>query len=238
MARPQSASDAYPESAVSLVGAAAVSLSRAAEAGSTDPPAPGRAERADKARNRARILAAAAEAFAERGIETQMDDVAARAGLGVGTLYRHFATKEALMAALMERRFEQILEVTRRGIEREDGEPFEVFADVLREGAEVAASDAAAQDALMRVGVISSNVASIQLELRDAIQILIDRAQQAGTLRSDVSAVDISMIMCGMSATMSVDEWDWHRYMELVLDGLRAGAQRSGADQVRVTRGA
>ena len=167
-----------------------------------------------------------------------MDDVAARAGLGVGTLYRHFATKEALMAALMERRFEQILEVTRRGIEREDGEPFEVFADVLREGAEVAASDAAAQDALMRVGVISSNVASIQLELRDAIQILIDRAQHAGTLRSDVSAVDISMIMCGMSATMSVDEWDWHRYMELVLDGLRAGAQRSGADQVRVTRGA
>lgn len=232
MARPQSASDAGPGSAVSLVGAAAVSLARDAEAGVADPPAPGRAERADKARNRARILAAAAEAFAERGIETQMDDVAARAGLGVGTLYRHFATKEALMAALMERRFEQILEVTRLGIEREDGEPFEVFADVLREGAEVAAADAAAQDALMRVGVISSNVASIQLELRDAIQILIDRAQQAGTLRSDVSAVDISMIMCGMSATMSVDEWDWHRYMELVLDGLRAGAQRSGVDQV------
>ena len=58
------------------------------------------------------------------------------------------------------------------------------------------------------------------------MQVLIDRAQQAGTMRSDVSAVDISMIMCGMSATMSVDEWDWHRYMELVLDGLRAGAQR------------
>ena len=218
MSRPQSASDAGLGSAVSLA--------RAAEAGSADPPAPRRAERADKARNRARILAAASEAFAERGVETQMDDVAARAGLGVGTLYRHFATKEALMVALMERKFEQILEVTRRGIEREDGEPFEVFADVLREGAEVAAADAAAQDALMRVGdVISSDVVSIQLELRAAMQVLIDRAQQAGTMRSDVSAADISMIMCGMSATMSVGEWDWRRYLELVLDGLRAGAQ-------------
>src|ERR1700722_12230241 len=124
------------------------------QSSSVDPPARERAERADKARNRARILAAASAAFAERGIETQMDDVAAapRAGLGVGTLYRHFATKEALMVALLERKFEQILEVTRRGIEREDGEPFEVFADVLREGAEVAATDAAAQDALRRVG--------------------------------------------------------------------------------------
>src|ERR1700734_2572639 len=109
---------------------------------SVDPPVRERTERADKARNRARILAAASEAFAEQGVETQMDDVAARAGLGVGTLYRHFATKEALMAALLERKFEQVLEVARRVIEREDGEPFEIFADVLREGAEVAAADA------------------------------------------------------------------------------------------------
>jgi AcrR family transcriptional regulator len=171
-------------------------------------------------------LAAAAEAFAERGVETQMDDVAARAGLGVGTLYRHFATKEALTAALMGRKFEQIIEVVRRGIEREDGEAFELFADVLREGAEVTAADAAAQDALMRVGGTWSDVVPIQLELQAAMQTLMDRAQQAGTMRSDVSAADISMIMCGMSATMSVDEWDWHRYLEIVLDGLRAGAQR------------
>jgi AcrR family transcriptional regulator len=224
MSRPQSAVDADLGSVVSLA--------RAAGTSSADPPAPGRAERADKARNRARILAAASDAFAERGVETQMDDVAARAGLGVGTLYRHFATKEALMAALMGRRFEQILEVTRRGIEREDGEAFEVFADVLREGAEVAAADAAAQDALMRVvDVISSDVVSIQLELQDAMQVLIDRAQQAGTMRCDFSAADISMIMCGMSATMSVGEWDWHRYLELVLDGLRAGAQRPAAQR-------
>ena len=194
---------------------------------STTSPLPGgRAERADKARNRTAILAAASEAFAERGVETQMDDVAARAGLGVGTLYRHFSTKEALMVALVERKFLLILEVTRRGIEREDGEPFEVFADVLREGAEVAAADAAAQDALMRVGdVVWSDVVPKQLELLAATQVLMDRAQAAGTMRSDISAADISMIMCGLSATMSVGEWDWRRYLELALDGLRARAQ-------------
>src|ERR1700734_45268 len=217
MSSPQSSSDSGHGSTASLANGS--------EVGSGDPPARGRAERADKARNRARILAAASEAFAERGIETQMDDVAARAGLGVGTLYRHFATKEALMVALLERKFEQILEVTRRGIEREDGEPFEVFADVLREGAEVAATDAAAQDALMRVGdAVWSDVESIQLELRAATQVLMDRAQAAGTMRSDISAGDISMIMCGLSATMSVGEWDWRRHLELTLDGLRAGA--------------
>jgi AcrR family transcriptional regulator len=215
-----------PQSALDPRLASAASVARAAETGSADTSTRGRAERADKTRNRARILAAASEAFAERGVEAQMDDVAARAGLGVGTLYRHFATKEALMVALMKRKFEQILEVTRRGIEREDGEPFEVFAEVLREGAEVAAADAAAQDALRRVGdVIWSEVMPTQLELLAATQILMDRAQAAGTMRDDISAADISMIMCGLSATMSVGEWDWRRYLELALDGLRTGAR-------------
>jgi AcrR family transcriptional regulator len=203
--------------------------SSGASSSATDPQppprsaAPERVERADKARNRARILAAASEAVAEQGVETQMDDIAARAGLGVGTLYRHFATKEALMVALVERKFELILEVTQRGIERTDGEPFEILADVLREGAAVAAADAAAQDALTRAGtVIWSAIEPTLLDLRAATQVLIDRAQRAGTMRTDVSAQDMPMIMCGVSATMSVSEWDWRRYLELVLDGLRA----------------
>jgi AcrR family transcriptional regulator len=194
---------------------------------SAEQPTRERAERADKARNRARILAAASEAFAERGVEAQMDDVAVRAGLGVGTLYRHFATKEALMVALMQRKFEQILEVVRRGIERDDGEPFEIFADTLREGAGVTSADAAAQDALMRVGGREwPEIVPVQVELEAATQVLIDRAQAAGTMRSDVSAADISMIMCGICATMSAAEWDWHRHLELSLDGLRADAAR------------
>jgi AcrR family transcriptional regulator len=192
-------------------------------------PRPGvRSERADKARNRARIIAAASAAFAERGVETQMDDVAARAGLGVGTLYRHFATKEALIVALATRKFEQILEVAREGVAREDGEPFEVFCDVMRRGSAVAAADAVAQDALARVGDVAwSAVQSVRSELESTTQVLMDRAQQAGSMRPDFSAGDIPMLMCGVSATMSSDEWDWRRYLELMLDGLRTQTRAS-----------
>jgi AcrR family transcriptional regulator len=187
---------------------------------------PERPERADKARNRVRILAAASEAFAECGIDTQMVDVAARAGVGVGTLYRHFATKEALMVALVERKFERILEVTQRGVDRTDGEPFEVFADVMREGSAVAAADVAAQHALMRAGdVIWTGVEPTLRVLQAATQILVDRAQLAGTMRPDVSAADVPMLMCGLSATMAMRDWDWRRYLEIMLDGLRASAR-------------
>lgn len=217
-----------PQSAPETDQPSATSSTAAVLGGPGDPPALGRPERADKARNRARILAAASVAFAERGVEAQMDDIAARAGLGVGTLYRHFATKEALMVALLDRKFEQILEVARRGIERQDGEPFEVLAQVLREGAEVTAADVAAQDALMRVrDVVWPEVSATQSELLAATQVLVDRAQAAGTMRSDVSADDISMIMCGLSATMSAGVWDWRRHLELALDGLRATARQT-----------
>jgi AcrR family transcriptional regulator len=189
----------------------------------TGTPATARAVRADKARNRARILSAASEAFAEGGVDTQMDDVAARAGLGVGTLYRHFATKEALMVALVERKFEQILAVVRAGIERDDADPFDILADTLRQGADVAAADAAAQAALTRAGdVIWDGVAPVLAELEAATQVLVERAQAAGTLRCDMSAADVPMIMCGVSATMAVPEWDWRRYLDMVLDGMRA----------------
>jgi AcrR family transcriptional regulator len=182
-----------------------------------------RGERADKARNHTRILAAASEAFAEGGIDTPMDAIAARAGVGVGTVYRHFATKEALMVAMVQRKFELILEVTRRGVETGTGEPFEVFANVLREGTDVASADAAAQDALMRAGdVIWEGVAPVLVELRATTQVLIDRAQAGGTMRLDVSAADVPMIMCGVSATMASDAWDWRRHLEIMLDGLRA----------------
>jgi AcrR family transcriptional regulator len=183
---------------------------------------PAKAERADKARNRARILEAAACAFSESGTDTQMDDIAARAGLGVGTLYRHFATKEALMGAMIRRKFSQILAVTQAALERE-GEPFELLKGALRDGAEVASADAAAQQTLVRAGVDAwEHAPDLLEELLAATQRLIDRAQAAGTLRPDVTAADVPMLMCGVSATMAFDEWDWRRHLEIVLDGLAA----------------
>jgi AcrR family transcriptional regulator len=193
----------------------------------SDTPSPARPERADKARNRVRILEAASAAFAITGMETQMDDIAARAGVGVGTLYRHFATKEVLMVAIVRRTFTQIAEAARAGLQR-PGEPFEVVKDVLRAGAAVSAADAVTQEALMRANdEVWNGAADIIDELQEAMQVLIDRAQTAGTMRADVSAADVPMLMCGVSATMTVSSWDWRRHLEIVLAGLSAGAGSS-----------
>jgi AcrR family transcriptional regulator len=181
-----------------------------------------RPERADKTRNRARILAAASVAFAESGVETQMDEIAARAGVGVGTVYRHFATKEALLVAMVRRKFTLILEVAEQGLERE-GEPFEVVRQVLRDGAAVTAQDAATQDALMRAGdEVWQHADDIIEQLQATMQILIDRAQAAGTMHPDISAADVPMLMCGVCSTMGTGDWDWRRHLEIVLRGLAA----------------
>jgi hypothetical protein len=82
-----------------------------------------------------------------------------------------------------------------------------------------------AQDALARVGHVAwSAVQSVRSELQASTQVIIDRAQQAGSVRPDFSAADIPMLMCGVSATMSSDEWDWRRHLEFMLNGLRSAA--------------
>lgn len=178
--------------------------------------------RADKARNRERILAAAREAFGATGIQTQMDDVAARAGVGIGTVYRHFPTKDALMGEMVRQKFARILEHAREGLD-EDGEPFEVFANVLRRNCEATENDAAAQEAIMRAGdEVWEQAEEVMSCVHATIQQLIDRAQAAGTMRRDFSAADMGMLMCGVSASMAHGGWDWRRHLEILLDGLRA----------------
>ena len=104
--------------------------------------APGeRPLRADARRNREKVLAAARAAFSEQGREAQMDDVARRAGVGVGTVYRHFPTKEALIEALMVAAFETIAAAAEEALEVED--PWEAFTSVLWRGAETMAGDRA-----------------------------------------------------------------------------------------------
>jgi AcrR family transcriptional regulator len=180
--------------------------------------------RADARRNRERILQAAREVFAANGIDAQMDAVAARAGVGVGTVYRHFPTKEALMAELVRQKFRQLADGAREALER-DGEPFAVLADMLRRNADVCAADASMQHALTAVDAHKWNHAQAeQQELNVLSGKLIDRAQRAGAMRADVDATDIAMLMCGVSATMahSGPGFDWRRHLELAIDMLRA----------------
>ena len=179
--------------------------------------------RADARRNRERILESARALFAEYGAEAQMDDVARRAGVGVGTVYRHFSTKEALLVELVRQKFRLFADRAREALEQ-GGDPFAALTGVMRRNAETAARDAATQQALAGAGDhIWSQARAEQEELLTLTDELIALAVRAGTIRADVRATDIGMLMCGVCATMgfSLPGFDWQRHLDLVIDLLR-----------------
>jgi AcrR family transcriptional regulator len=183
-----------------------------------------RPQRADAKRNRERILDCARDAFAAHGPDTQMDEVARLAGVGVGTVYRHFPTKESLLGELVRQKMERMADNTRAGLGRE-GEPFAVLADTLRANVEIASADAALQYAMLGAGEgVWELAGEADAELIALTDELIGRAQAAGTMRADVSALDIPMLMCGVCATMTHTKphFDWRRHLELIIDSLRA----------------
>ena len=181
--------------------------------------------RADARRNREKVLAAARAVFSEHGRDAQMDDIARRAGVGVGTVYRHFPTKEALIEALMVAAFETIAEQAQAALEIED--PWEAFASVMCKGAETMAGDRALSEVFASIpGAMESAMPTVE-GLRAAVETLMTRAREAGVLRPDAVLDDVPMIMCGIgSATKKEHACSaaWRRHLAIVLDGLRTGA--------------
>ena len=178
--------------------------------------------RADARRNHERILESARVVFAQAGPDAQIDDVARHAGVGVGTVYRHFPTKEALLAELVRQKFRLFADRAREAL-AEDGEPFALIEGLMRRNAATAASDAGIQYALASAGEPWTHVAAEQDELIAHTAELIERARRAGTIRPDVEATDIGMLMCGVCSTMGVRlDFDWRRHLDLVVDVLRA----------------
>ena len=183
----------------------------------------GRQLRADARRNRERILESAKAVFAECGADAQMDDVAARAGVGVGTVYRHFPTKEALMVELLRQKFRLFSDRALEALES-DEEPFEALVGLMRRNAETAARDAATQLAIAGAGEqIAMQAEAERDELLARTEELLARARRAGTIRPDIQASDIGMLMCGVCSAMSVTVpgFDWQRHLDLVVDTLR-----------------
>ena len=177
--------------------------------------------RADARRNRERVLMAARTVFAEHGREAQMDDVARRAGVGVGTVYRHFPTKEALVNALALDLFHGLIKAARDALEIED--PWAAFTHALWEGGHLLASDRAFTEIASQTEMpITPELAA---ELNHVFGRLIARAQEAGALRSDLVLDDIAMFMCGIGAATAKPHCcpeAWKRHLEIVIDGLRA----------------
>ncbi len=184
--------------------------------------------RADAVRNRERILAAARVEFTKHGEDAQMDDIARRAGVGVGTLYRHFETKEALVGELLRIKMGDFAERVRR-VHEEESDPWEAFTAALRNQVDAMAADAAHQR--MPFAATPAAVERAQsaiMELRTAWDAVIDRAKEAGVVRADLDVDDIRTVMCGLGSMMAADaqgalRYDWRRQLELFIDGVRAG---------------
>ncbi len=180
--------------------------------------------RADALRNHASILQAARELFAGEDPDVQIGDVARRAGVGVGTVYRHFPDKEALMGELVRERF-GVFNARLRAALDEDGDAFQALADAMRANVASLADDAATRFAFTSGGErVFEHAEKERQEFMVIASELVDRAHAARTLREDFGAADIPMLMCGVCATIDKRGagWSWERYLELMISGMRS----------------
>jgi AcrR family transcriptional regulator len=184
---------------------------------------PDRPRRADAQRNRDKVLHAAREAFAESGYGVPLDEIAARAGVGPGTVYRHFPAKEALFQAVVTARVEDLIGDARARAGADDpGEAF--FGFLARIGAEAAAKRDL-PDAIAVAG-------SLQDRLNAAVDVLLRRAQEAGAVRADIGTPDLIMLLKGMLASLqdapagAADPARRDRVLAVLADGLRRPPER------------
>lgn len=179
--------------------------------------------RADAQRNLERILASARALFAERGPDAQMEDIAAHAGVGIGTLYRRFATKEALVTELVRQRFQEFAVIAAE-CEHLEG-PYDALATMMRRHAEAVEDDVAFQLAMMRLNEFAwEGIEEDKAVLNTVVARIIGRAQAAGEVRADLSMEDYGMMMCGITATMHFmgQSHEWRRHLDLMLAGLQS----------------
>jgi len=184
---------------------------------------PVRPLRADAARNRARVLEVAYQTFAAEGLSVPIDEIARRAGVGAGTVYRHFPTKEALFVAVVDDRMQRLVDDGRALLEC--GEPGEALFNYLRSIVlQWGATDRGLVDALAGYGV---DVATATPDAEDAFLALLDEllraAQRAGTARQDIGVREVKAILVGCQAMEAYNSALAERVTDVVVDGLRAG---------------
>ncbi len=184
--------------------------------------------RADALRNRVRILEAADRVFALEGAAVPIDDVARAAGLGIGTLYRHFPTKEDLVQAVVVSRVEALVDQARAFADSDD--PAAAFFDFLRSYTSSAGMNKALHDSLADAGIDArAATASLKDALYDALEVLLERAQAVGAVRTDIGIDDLKIAVSGTCLGIGYanpDAATRDRTVEILFDGLRSHAPR------------
>jgi AcrR family transcriptional regulator len=177
--------------------------------------------RRDADENRRRVLAAAAEVFAVQGLDAPVEAIAQAAGVGMGTLYRRFPTKEALIEQLVSDLFESVLEAGRRALEAAGGHGLETF---LRHTARLQQTHRGCVSRLWE----SPLPEAFLVELDQILALLLAQAQSAGLIRGDCVPTDLTVLMWAsrglVEATNGSAPQAWERHLDIVMAGLRPGA--------------
>ena len=179
--------------------------------------------RRDAERNRQRILEAAREVFAARGLDVTLDDIAHHAGVAVGTVYRRFPSREHLVEALFDTRLDELVGFAEEALDSTD--PWAGLTGFLDRGLGLMAADRGMQDVLFSRAYGHDRVAHVRDRIAPLIDALIARCQEAGLVRPDLAGVDLGLLQFMMGAVIEYTEpiqpGLWRRYLTLYLDGMR-----------------
>ena len=184
----------------------------------------GQGLRADAQRNRARVLAAAEEVFAAHGLAATLHDVAARAGVGVGTVYRRFPDKDSLVEALFEDKIDQLVGLAAEAAQNPD--PWEALVGFMRSVGRAQSSHRGLHEVLQGSKYARKCAAKARDEFSPLLDRLVSTAHHGGYLRADVGTSDIQAILVMLTSfalyTQGANPGAWERYLSLITDSLRA----------------
>ncbi|MGW6446797.1 TetR/AcrR family transcriptional regulator [Lentzea sp. NPDC055074] len=176
--------------------------------------------RADAARNREKLLAAAASLFAERGLEVPMEHIARHAEVSIGTLYKHFPTREDFFTAIFPERLATLDVIGEKALA--DDDPWRAFTVYLNDLYALQAEDRGLNDILARDLTDAPEVRSACHRSAGHAGVLVDRALAAGVLRADYSMTDLATLTMAMAQVIRDSPGEWQRFLSLYLEGVHA----------------
>jgi AcrR family transcriptional regulator len=177
-----------------------------------------RPKRADARRNHDSLVAAARAVFTENGTSAPLEDIAERAGVGIGTLYRHFPTRQALLEAVY---VDEVEALGQAAVDLSELPPWDALSQWLHQYVGFAATKRALNEALVEAVPDSDVLLSCRTAISHAGEALVERAQRAGVVRTDTNFLDVVRMVSGIAMVPATDPEQTERLLELALDGLR-----------------